>query len=204
MYFGTTTPVGRAARSSRWGRRAAAAIAASAVIVGAAPVSAAVLERDSYHDVGSEPVDWCDGIDATHTWDVRGTVLGVARGRDGLVRYQDSSRGTNVFTNNVTHKTITARWATNSRDLQVTDNGDDTLTILVQASGGERWYDSNDKLVLREPGLVRYEILIHNGGTPTDPSDDEFLDFLGIVKGSTGRNDTSGRDFCDDLRSFTA
>jgi uncharacterized protein GlcG (DUF336 family) len=32
-------------------------------------------------------------------------------------------------------------------------------------------------------------ILIDDGGTPTDPSDDVFLGGLGVVKGSTGRND---------------
>jgi hypothetical protein len=32
-----------------------------------------------------------------------------------------------------------------------------------------------------------------DGGTPTDPSDDEFLEFLGVVKESTGRSD----DFCE-------
>ncbi len=34
--------------------------------------------------------------------------------------------------------------------------------------------------------------LVDNGGTPSDPSDDEFLKFLGVVKESTGRTD----DFC--------
>ena len=39
---------------------------------------------------------------------------------------------------------------------------------------------------------MRFKILIDHGGTPTDPSDDEFLEFLGVVKESTGRSD----DFC--------
>ena len=33
---------------------------------------------------------------------------------------------------------------------------------------------------------------VDNGGTPTDPSDDEFIKDLGVVKESTGRTD----DFC--------
>ena len=37
-----------------------------------------------------------------------------------------------------------------------------------------------------------FELLIDHGGTPQDPSDDEFLADLGLVFGSTGRND----DFC--------
>src|ERR687892_402717 len=37
---------------------------------------------------------------------------------------------------------------------------------------------------------------------PTDFSDDEFIADLGLVKGSTGRNDTQGRDFCEDIHTF--
>ena len=39
---------------------------------------------------------------------------------------------------------------------------------------------------------MRIEVLIDNGGTIADPSDDEFIEFLGLVKESTGRTD----DFC--------
>ena len=42
------------------------------------------------------------------------------------------------------------------------------------------------------PGQIRFDILVDHGGTPTDPSDDEGLEFLGEVKGSTGRTD----DYC--------
>jgi hypothetical protein len=53
-------------------------------------------------------------------------------------------------------------------------------------------YGPDGKAIARNPGQLRFELLIDNGGTPTDPSDDEFLEFLGFVKGSTGRTD----DFC--------
>ena len=33
--------------------------------------------------------------------------------------------------------------------------------------------------------------------------DVEFLEFVGIVKDSTGLNETDGRDFCDDIALFT-
>ena len=42
------------------------------------------------------------------------------------------------------------------------------------------------------PGQVRSKLLFDHAGTPTDPSDDEFLGFLGSVKESTDRTD----DFC--------
>jgi hypothetical protein len=53
-------------------------------------------------------------------------------------------------------------------------------------------YGPNGKALARNPGQVRFEILIDNAGTPSDPSDDEFVEFLGLVKESTGRTD----DFC--------
>ena len=76
--------------------------------------------------------------------------------------------------------------------MRVTDNGDGTLTILVLSTGNVVLYGEDGKAIARNPGQIRFEILIDHGGTPTDPSDDEFLAFLGVVKGSTGRSD----DFC--------
>jgi hypothetical protein len=51
-------------------------------------------------------------------------------------------------------------------------------------------------------GQIRYEVLIDHAGTPDDPSDDVFLEDLGILKGPTGRNDTIGRDFCEALTAI--
>jgi hypothetical protein len=48
------------------------------------------------------------------------------------------------------------------------------------------------KAIGRNPGQVRFEILVDHGGTPTDPSDDVELDFR-LVRESTGRSD----DFCE-------
>lgn len=89
------------------------------------------------------------------------------------------------------------RWVTSVettlfKDLKVTDNGNGTLTVLVLATGNLVTYDQSGKAIARNPGQVRFEVLIGDGGTPQDPSDDEFLEFHGNVKGSTGRND----DFC--------
>ncbi|WP_344377463.1 hypothetical protein [Agromyces tropicus] len=78
------------------------------------------------------------------------------------------------------------------KDLAITDNGDGTLTILVLATGNTTIFDESGTAIARNPGQVRYEVLIDHNGTPEDPSDDEFLEFLGLVKESTGRTD----DFC--------
>jgi hypothetical protein len=77
--------------------------------------------------------------------------------------------------------------------LKVTDNGDGTLTILVMGTGNSTLYGPEGNAIARDPGQIRFEVLIDHGGTPSDPSDDEFLEFLGDVKPSTGRSD----DFCE-------
>ncbi len=88
--------------------------------------------------------------------------------------------------------TVTELSKTVDKDLAITDNGDGTMTILVLATGSANVLDESGKAIARNPGQVRYEVLIDYGDDISDPSDDEFLEFLGVVKGSTGRTD----DFC--------
>lgn len=71
------------------------------------------------------------------------------------------------------------------------------------ATGSEKWYRPDGRFLFNNPGQIRVEVLIDHGGTPSDPEDDAFLDFLGVAKGSTGRNDTQNPDFCGDVRQFT-
>jgi hypothetical protein len=93
--------------------------------------------------------------------------------------------------------TFVQEFALNNKDMRVTDNGDGTLTIVGQGVGNFVVSGSHSPVVLRDTGMTRVEVLIDNAGTPTDPFDDEFLEFVGVVKESTGRNDLG--DFCDDL-----
>ena len=78
------------------------------------------------------------------------------------------------------------------KDLRVTNNGDGTLTILILSTGNAVVYNSNRKAIGRNPGRVRFELVVDHGGTPSDPSDDTELSFE-LVKDSTGRTD----DFCE-------
>ena len=64
-------------------------------------------------------------------------------------------------------------------------------------------YGPNGEFLFNNPGQIRVELLIDHAGTPTDPEDDVILSET-LVKGSTGRNDTEGRDFCADFRLFTS
>ncbi|HVD25013.1 MAG TPA: hypothetical protein VNB86_03380 [Gaiellaceae bacterium] len=52
-------------------------------------------------------------------------------------------------------------------------------------------YNSDGEVIGRNPGQIRFELLLDHGGTPTDPSDDSEISFE-VVKESTGRTD----DFC--------
>lgn len=76
-----------------------------------------------------------------------------------------------------------------SKDSKINERGDGTATILVLATGNSTVFDSTGRGIARNPGQTRYEIHVDLGGTPSDPSDDSVIDFLGIVKPSTGRSD---------------
>src|SRR4029078_688688 len=113
--------------------------------------------------------------------------------------------GTILYTNLDTGGTYTNVFTANSRDHTIVDNGDGTITITTFASGGSRFYDTNGKFVLKDPGQFRFAIDIDYNGTPGDPGDDvERPVSFGVGRASTGRNDLAGRDFCADLVEFTS
>lgn len=87
---------------------------------------------------------------------------------------------------------VTETVRTVEKDMTITDNGDGTLTILVLATGNATVFGPDGKVIARNPGQIRFEVLIDHGGTIADPFDDEFVGFLGVGKESTGRSD----DFC--------
>ena len=112
--------------------------------------------------------------------------------RLGLRTSALTSHSTETVTNLANGKSVTSSAKFIDKDLRVTDNGDGTLTLLILTTGNAVLYGPDGKVIARNPGQERVEILVSDGGTPTDPSDDEFLEFLGVVKESTGRSD----DFC--------
>jgi hypothetical protein len=171
--------------------------------LGAAPAGAAPIDKGHFHDVFTEPVTSCPGVRAVLDGDVSGSFVFVKRG-PGLAYYSESVHGTLVYTNLDTGGTFTEIFNVHSKDLKVTDNHNGTLTILVLATGSDRYLDRNGRLVLNDPGQIRFTILVDDGGTPGDPFDDEEIEgSFQVVKPSTGRNDTQGRDFCADLANFT-
>jgi hypothetical protein len=171
------------------------ALGATAAVMLAAAASAGQIFRETFHEEETLVfTNFCDvpGLTVELAIVRDGTVHAVPHGPDGLPHFGSHVEQTEVYTNLANDKSVTAVVIGNDKDLRVTDNGDGTLTILVLATGNAVVYGADGKAIARNPGQTRFEILIDHGGTPTDPSDDEFLAFLGVVKESTGRTD----DFC--------
>jgi hypothetical protein len=168
----------------------ACCVAASVVLVGNA--SAGQIFQESYHVEGSlvhENFCAVAGLTVSDEFVIDGKARAVPHGPDGFAYFLDIRKETSVVTNLANGKAVTFVLTVAAKDLKVTDNGDGTLTILVLATGNVVLYGADGKAIARDPGQIRFEILVDDGGTPTDPFDDEFIAELGVVKGSTGRND---------------
>lgn len=161
----------------------------------AALAHAAPLEKSAFHDEFSDvTADFCEasGLTVRSDFVVDGRFKVAPRGRDGLAYYVEHVRASRVDTNLANGRFVTSQSTVTDKDLKVTDNGDGTLTILALATGNDVLYGIDGEAIARNPGQVRFELLVDHNGTPTDPADDEILAFLGVVKESTGRSD----DFC--------
>jgi hypothetical protein len=181
-----------------------AGLAITGSALASAPATAKPIDKGHFHDVFTSDVYNCDGTPAQDSGNVSGNFVFNQRGSSPFPYYRESVRGTVVTTNLNTGGTYTNVFTANSKDQTIVNNGDGTITITVFASGGSRFYDTNGKLVLRDPGEVRFAFDIDYNGTPGDPSDDvEIPDSFRLVRGSTGNSDLSDRDFCADLVAFT-
>jgi hypothetical protein len=173
-------------------------------VLASTPATAQPIDKGHFHDVSTSDVYDCNGTPAQDSVDVSGNFVFNQRGSSPFPYYRESVHGTVVTTNLDNGGTFTNVFTANSRDHTIVDNGDGTITITEFASGGSRFYDTNGKLVLRDPGQFRFAFDIDYMGTPGDPSDDvDVPDSFRVVRDSTGRNDTAGRDFCADLVEFT-
>src|SRR6188474_1436358 len=151
-------------------------LAITGSVLASTPATAKPIDKGHFHDVFTSDVYDCDGTEAQDSGDVSGNFVFNQRGSSAFPYYRESVRGTIVTTNL---------------------ENDGTITITTFASGGSRFYDTNGKLVLRDPGQFRFAFDIDYNGTPGDPSDDiEVPDSFRVVRPSTGHSDLSGRDFC--------
>lgn len=196
---GLVSDIERRAGGSRFHRlRAGVTLAATTLLVGAGivPAQAGVVDKgtdDLY--VVTDHTDFC-GIpefSVQEVMDATVRFLLVAHGPEGVPYWISTAHGTQTWTNPATGASVSKVFNILDRDLVVTDNGDGTLTVLTLATGGERWYGPDGKLLFRNPGQVRLEYLVDTNGD---------WHFIGVVKGSTGRNDSEGRDFCEDMETY--
>lgn len=178
--------------------RAVGTFAVAALITGA--LASAALGRPiehikQFHHEGTAVVeDFCgiEGLDVRIDFVADGSLLAKTKRGGDLAYFLEHVSETGVHTSLANGKSVTQVSRGINQDMLVTDNGDGTLTILAKSVGVDVLYDSDGNVLARNSGQTRVEFLIDHAGTPSDPSDDEFLEFLGVVKGSTGRND----DFC--------
>jgi hypothetical protein len=171
------------------------ALSAAAAVTLATAASAKLLLRETIHEEGTDALNnFCDvpGLTVEDAFVFDGRVQAVPHGRDRLAYFLERGKATDVFTNPANGKSITGVTTFIEKDLHVTDNGNGTLTITNLSTGNGVLYGEDGKAIARNPGQVRFRFIVDDGGTPADPSDDEFLADLGMVKGSTGRSD----DFC--------
>jgi hypothetical protein len=181
-----------------------AGLAITGSVLASAPATAKPIDKGHFKDVFTSDVYDCDGTQAQDSGHVSGNFVFNQRGSSAFPYFRESVRGTIVTTNLENDGTYTNVFTANSRDHTIVNNGDGTITITTFASGGSRFYDTNGKLVLKDPGQSRFAVDIDYNGTPGDPSDDvEVPDSFRVVRASTGNSDFSDRNFCDDLRQFT-
>jgi hypothetical protein len=178
-------------RLSRRGRLTAllaVGVTSGAMLAATAWAKPVVHER--FHDDGTRVVDFC-GLQVELAFDVDGSVLANSHGRNRMVYFLEHFRETLVFTSLTNGNSVTVVSHAANHDLRITDNGDGTLTVLGSGAGNEVLYGPDGAVLARNPGQTRVQLLVDHGGTPTDPADDQLLDFQ-VVRPSTGRND----DFC--------
>lgn len=177
-------------------RAATAALATAAVTCLAAPAAAAPIEQFTFYDEQvqlREDVCGVEGLDVEWRRVEHGHVLLNARGADRLPYATGAFQGSATYTHLESGVDLTFRWRSMDKDLRLTDNGDGTTTAVIQVSGDRSWWSGGRRLSV-DTGTMRVEVLVDNGGTPTDPSDDEFLREVADDKPSTGRTDDA--TFC--------
>ena len=182
----------------RRGRRALAIVAATVGALGAGsatgPVAAEPLEHGDIHIEFRETVEnFCDVPDLTVLIEgvVDGKVLINRRGPDGLIHFMELARVHVVYTNLANGIAISEDGQVLQKDVRVVDNGDGTLTITILGPAGHIvTYGPDGDVIARGAGVRRLQILVDHGGTPTDPSDDMFLEVLGL------RENGRFGDFC--------
>ena len=163
-------------------------LVAATAALGAAPASARIVERGEIHDTFDGSIDdFCtDGLTVDFTATVDGRYQVNSRAPGGFWYYLEKTTVVQVFTDPATGKKVTdIQPNTLNKDLSITTSADGkTVTVIALLTGGNRTYGDSGKLIARNSGQVRFEIVF-------DAVTGEELSNT-LVFGSTGTND----DFC--------
>ena len=176
----------RHSRRLRLGALLALGVTAAVMLTTAA--TAGPPSREVIHDeVTFVEADFCgvSGMSVEIARVVHIKVQAVAHGPDRLEYFLSHGRTTEVLTNLANDESVNSVSSVTEKDQRVTENTDGTVTVLILATGNAVLYGADGKAIARNPGQTRFELLFAEDGS--------FLEFLGVVKESTGRSD----DFCD-------
>lgn len=162
-----------------------------AVALAATPAVARPIEREqiSFEESFVDD-DFCGSGTAIQVdLAVESSFLLNTRGAARTAHFLEAVHFTETLTNVATGDSIVHVANALYQDLDVVDNGDGTLTITWMGAGVDKYLDADGRLVYHDPGQTRGQVVVAHNGTFDDPFDDDFVADLGVVFGSTGRND---------------
>jgi hypothetical protein len=160
--------------------------------------SAAPSPWQPVHEEASEVIeDLCPNL--TVLWEITadGMWRYTTRGPNDLPLYEEHVNDIEVYTNLANNESVTVLGTRLEHPLNVTDNGDGTLTYLYVHTGQSVMSADDGQTITRLfTGSIVIEKTFDHAGTPTDPSDDQFVG-LNFPNGfnSTGPS----ADFCTAL-----
>lgn len=147
-------------------RRALGSAGAATILLAglAAPAIAEPLAHEHFHETLSNVVEgFCGDLTVRIDAVEEGNFVLTERRPDGLAYGQATVHSTISFTNLANGKALTLVSNFLDKDLKVTDNADGTLTVLVQFSGGGRWYGPDGEFIRlgsETTGADRAELVI--------------------------------------------
>jgi hypothetical protein len=142
---------------------------------GTAGASATPDEWQPFHDTYGDVIeDFCDvpGLTVQLDGASEGRDRFTPHGTDGLPHLQVQAQDTDVYTNLANGKSVTQLTERQGQEVHVTDNGDGTLTFVVNNTGTVVLYAEDGTTLARQAGLFRYQVVYDYAGTLTDRSDD--------------------------------
>lgn len=168
----------------------AGVIAAFPGFVGAA--SAASNWQDSHYSDKYTQHNACgvSGFTVKFQETLDGRFRFSARGPERLPHLMAHATVVQVATNPANGKSVTAVQSRNANSLDVTDNGDGTSTAIRLIVYRTVMYAESGETIGHLTGQARLKLLIDNGGTPTDPYDDQ------IISGKPIKIVEHGDDYC--------